>query len=57
MKQSSLFCAVGLTVTALFANFSQATDNEKMLYQFQMDNGGASVGGYSPVGALIRLCS
>jgi uncharacterized repeat protein (TIGR03803 family) len=51
VKLSSLFCAVALTVTLISANFSQATDNDKTLYQFQGQQNG--VNGYHPKGGLM----
>jgi uncharacterized repeat protein (TIGR03803 family) len=53
MKLSSFFCAAALTITLISADFSQATDEGKTIHQFQIDNGGTSVGGYYPKGGLI----
>lgn len=55
MKLSTLCCALALSAALIFANSSQATDNEKTLHQFQgAQNGG---NGYHPKGGLIADAS
>jgi uncharacterized repeat protein (TIGR03803 family) len=53
MKLSGFLPPALLSATLTLAVCAQATDSGKTLHQFQIDNGGTSVGGYYPEGALI----